>query len=241
MLFTSVKHMTIVPASNWLSEIVGESFLGRYPRRVIHNGIDLKMFAPQDQRPDIVNKLNIGDRFMILGVANTWGSTKGLGDFLQLRDVISPHDVIVLVGLNRSEMRRLPGNIIGLARTESQEQLSALYGAAGVYVNPTLVDTFPSTNIEALACGTPVITYRTGGSVEAVSADTGLVIDKGDIAGLHNAVEAVKSRGKARFSEACRERAVRLYNRDERYAEYVDLYEEATSPAVCPSEPASER
>jgi glycosyltransferase involved in cell wall biosynthesis len=176
--------------------------------------------------PEFTDALKVGNKFMILGVANQWGIRKGLQDFVRLSEIIDDRKSIVLVGLNRSEIRRLPKNIIGIERTESQQQLSALYGAAGVFLNPTWEDNFPTTNIEALACGTPVITYKTGGSVEAVSSETGYIVDQGDIAGLHRAIEAIKNSGKDRFSSACRERAVKFYNKDERYAEYVDLYED---------------
>jgi putative colanic acid biosynthesis glycosyltransferase len=225
-LFTSVNHMTIIPASNWLSGVVSESFLAKYPRRVIHNGIDLTVFKPTDMTPKVAGELKIGDKFMILGVANTWESKKGFQDFIRLGEVISKREIIVLVGLKRSVIKRLPQNIIGLEKTDSRQQLGALYGAAGVYVNPTWEDTFPTTNLEALACGTPVVTYKTGGSVEAISNETGCIVDQGDIAGLHRAIEMIESTGKDRFSIACRERAVKFFNKDERFAEYVDLYED---------------
>jgi putative colanic acid biosynthesis glycosyltransferase len=225
-LFTSAERTTIVPASQWLNEIVGRSFLARLPRRVINNGVDLGIFKPAEIAPKSINGLKIGDRFLLLGVANTWGTRKGLKDFIRLSEIISDREVIVLVGLNSSETKRLPKSIIGLARTESQQQLCDLYGAAGTFINPSWEDNFPTTNLEALACGTPVITYKTGGSVEAVSERTGYIVEQGDVAGLYRAVETVKSIGKEAFSSACRDRAVKFYNKDDRYADYVDLYEE---------------
>lgn len=224
--FTSPENMTIVTVSHWLGNVVGESFLSRYPRRVIHNGVDLSVFTPGADGSGCGLDARIGDRFMILGVANTWGARKGFADFVRMSASLEPDEVLVMVGLSRSELRRIPSGIIGLARTEDQGQLAALYARAGVFVNTTYDDSFPTTNLEALACGTPVITYRTGGSVEAVSEGTGFIVEKGDLQGVLSAARAVKAAGKARFRSGCRDRAVKKFNRDERFAEYADLYEE---------------
>ena len=95
---------------------------------------------------------------------------------------------------------------------------------ADLLVNPTYNDSFPTVNLEALACGTPIVTYRTGGSPESVTADTGIVVEKGDYNGLVAAIEEVISKGKQHYSAACRQRAVSLYNKDDRFADYIELY-----------------
>src|SRR5690606_16309791 len=121
-------------------------------------------------------------KFIILGVANLWEEKrKGLDDFCQLATVLGEDEVIVLVGVKKNLKARLPSNIIGIERTESVAALSALYAVSNVFFNPTWEDNFPTTNLEALACGTPVITYNTGGSVEVITPDTGFQVDKGDI------------------------------------------------------------
>ncbi len=115
--------------------------------------------------------------------------------------------------------------ICGIARTESIAELAALYRGASVFVNPTYVDNFPTTNIEALACGTPVVTYRTGGSPEAVDEQTGVVVGKGDIKGLVSAIQNITDNGKDHYRKFCRERAERLYNKEDRFMDYLKLYE----------------
>ena len=147
---------------------------------------------------------------------------KGLDDFIALRESLSADIQIVLVGLTAEQALSLPTGIVAVSRTENVRELAALYSAAAVFVNPTYVDNFPTTNIEALACGTPVITYRTGGSTEAVDAETGVVIEKGDLEGLKKAIESVVKNGKLFYSVKCRERAVRLFDKEERYREYLE-------------------
>jgi glycosyltransferase involved in cell wall biosynthesis len=222
-LFNSVKDMVIVTPSRWLANHVSQSFLNNYPLKVIHNGIDLSMFKPVGV-DEIRLKYKIGGDKMILGVASTWDQRKGLVDFILLRRKLDRSIGIVLVGLNKQQINGLPAGITGLGRTESVTELAALYSAADVFVNPTYIDNFPTTNLEALACGTPVITYNTGGSPEAVDQTTGRVIEKGDVDGLADAVNQLLEMSDG-LSEFCRARAERLYDKDDRLYDYVELYE----------------
>lgn len=219
---TKISKMTLVPVSFWLKELVSESFLSHYKIHVIHNGINTQLFKPTIDKL-IISKYNIKERFIILGLTNIWAKTKGLNDIIELDNIID-HNIfqIVLVGLNHKQIHNLPKTIIGLPRTDSLEDLVKLYSHAGVFINPTWEDNFPTTNLEALACGTPVITYNTGGSPEAIDEKTGYVVPKGDINKLY---EAIKNVQQGRIDrEECRKRAVKLYNKEDRFKEYIDLY-----------------
>lgn len=223
-IFSSCNNLTIVVNSVWLSKIVASSFLQKMRLRIINTGIDLKKFQPSYSK-DILQKYAIPeDKFIILGVANNWNRRKGLDDFLQLSRCNDETFVIVLIGLSKNQQKKLPENIIGVLRTESTEELSQFYSTADIFVNPTWADNYPTTNIEALACGTPVITYNTGGSPEILSEDTGFVIEKGDITGIKQVINKVRGLGKDYFSEKCRRRAIELFNKDDRYNEYITLY-----------------
>lgn len=220
-LFTSVKNMTIVPVSRWLGEIVKESYLGCYPCMVINNGVDLQLFSPIEN--DLRTQLNIGDRTVLLGVATAWKDDKGLQEFIRLSE--KPSFQVVMVGVPKEIKQNLPQSIIAINRTNNQQELAAYYSMADMLVNPTYADTFPTVNLEALACGTPIVTYRTGGSPESVTEETGMVVDKGDFEALVKAIEEVRSKGKTHYSHACRQRAVALYNKDDRYEDYMTMYE----------------
>jgi glycosyltransferase involved in cell wall biosynthesis len=231
-LFTSVKQMTIVTPSQWLAEVVRQSFLNQYPVNVIHNGIDLEIFKPTveaDNNLPLVfeNKYcpATSHPFTILGVANIWLERKGLNDFIRLRRLLNPSYNILLVGLTKRQMKRLPQGIQGIEHTESTQQLATIYAAVDVLVNPTWEDTFPTVNLEALACGTPVITYRTGGSPESVPEECGIVVEKGDVEGLVKAIRHIKEKGKQAYVKPCKDYAVRNYNKKKCFSEYVKLYE----------------
>lgn len=221
-LTSVLDNLTIVTPSRWLARLVKESFLRNHPIKVINNGIDLDIFKPTQS--DIKTTYNLEGKYIILGVANIWDRRKGFNYFLELSKNISENDLIVLVGLNEEQIKNLPSNIIGIKKTDSIQKLAQLYSAADVFVNPTLEDNFPTTNLEALACGTPVITFSTGGSIESIDDTCGIVVEKGDVKQLFEAIGQIKSEEPDLLKEHCVKRS-RLFNKDEQFQEYLELYE----------------
>lgn len=218
-LFTGNNHLTIVAVSEWMGGLVKESFLKDKRIQVIHNGVDLQLFKP-------TKPLTIGSRkFNILAVSNVWLPYKGINDIFKLRDLLNEDYEITIVGLRDNQIRTLPRGITGICRTQNVQELVALYNSADVFINPTYADSFPTVNLEALACGTPVITYRTGGSPESVTPDVGIVVEQGDVEGLCNAIFDVKKKGKESYSASCRERAVQYFDKDNCYLRYCELYD----------------
>lgn len=215
-LFAANRNLYIVAVSHWLAELVRQSFLKQADIRVIHNGIDLTVFKPFEKEQTAI--------FTILGVSSVWTESKGLYDFYYLRELLDENKYkIVLVGLSKEQIKALPKGIEGITRTNSVEELVEYYSSADVFVNPTHGDTFPTTNLEALACGTPVVTYRTGGSPEAVSPDTGMIVEQGNIGALKKAIEAIQNNGKSQYTSACRARAEMFFGKEVCYQQYVDL------------------
>ena len=171
--------MQLVTPSNWLREIMLKSYMGKYPIKVIPTGIDLSVFMPQES--DLRNKYGLDNKTVILGVANPWRERKGLFEFNKLSRKLSDNCKIVLIGLKEEQKKLVDSNIIALGKTENVMQMAQWYSAADVYVNLTLEDTFPTTTIESLACGKPVITYDVGGSKESITDNTGFVAKANDI------------------------------------------------------------
>jgi len=219
LLFTYKNNIFLAPASKWLSDFVGESYFKGKKRDVFHNGINLNVFKPSEWEQT--------DKTKIIGVSSVWNKAKGLEDIYKLREILDPNKYdITIVGLNQEQKDNLPEGINGILRTNSAEELAELYSNANVFVNPTYADTFPTTNLEALACGIPVITYRTGGSPESITPNTGYVVEQGDINGVINAIKEIESRGKQYYSDACRKYAEENFDKDKCFAKYIDLYNE---------------
>lgn len=224
-LFNSVKNLTIIPVSNWLHNHLNESFLSEHTIKTIYNGVDLDIFRPDERLTNIKQKYNLNNKFVLLGVSSIWNKSKGLNDFIELSNIIDSNTVIILVGLQKEQIGNLPDNIVGIERTESQKELAELYAMSDLFVNPTYGDTFPTTNLEALACGTPVVTYKTGGSPEAITCETGFIVEKGNLKGVLKAKDVVRQKGKNHYTPLCRQRAEEYFNKDDRYQEYLELYE----------------
>lgn len=183
-LFTGIPNLTIVTPSHWLANIVKQSFLGAYDVQVIPNGIDTTVFRPVTG--NFREQYGLQGKKMVMGAAAIWCARKGLPDFLRLAEMLPAEYQVVLVGLTKAQKENLPKNIVGITRTDSPQKLAEIYSHADVFVNPTYEDNYPTVNLEAQACGTPVITYRTGGSVESVPAEQ--VVEKGDVEALCRAV-----------------------------------------------------
>lgn len=215
-LFTSIKNMTIVTPSKWLANLVKESFLGKYPVEVINNGIDLEVFKPTES--DFRERYNLQDKFIILGVASVWEERKGLKYFIELSKELSADYKVVVVGVTEKQKKELPNNILAITRTNNVKELAEIYTAVDVFVNPTLEDNFPTTNLEALACGTPVITFNTGGSVESIDNKNGIVVYEKDLNALKKAILKINN------NILNYEIKSEIYNKFDRYKDYIELY-----------------
>lgn len=225
--FTSMPHnrLTIVPVSEWIRDEMQRSFFRGYDFRVIHNGINTQVFNLFDAE-QIKNKYHLSDKRILLGVASIWSKEKGLDDFIRLSGMLDENERIVLVGVDSKTQRRLPRNIIGINRTENVHELAELYSAADVFVNPTWQDNYPTVNMEAIACGTPVVTYHTGGSIEAVTEDTGRIVTQGNVKELLDAIRNIMAKGKSYYRTRCRAYALTHFRKEDRYTDYLELYNE---------------
>lgn len=217
---SNVKTLTIVTPSEWLEELTRRSFLRGMPIQVINNGIDTSIFLPRSS--DFRDRYNLDDKYIALGVASDWSYLKGLDIFIKLAKELDERFVVVLVGV--SAVLELPANIIGISRTNNQMELAEIYSAADIFVNPTREDTFPTVNIEALACGTPVITFRTGGSPEIINEKCGMAVDKDDYDALKRGIIET-CEGKPFESGSCVEHASQ-YTSEKCYSKYIALYEQ---------------
>jgi glycosyltransferase involved in cell wall biosynthesis len=97
---------------------------------------------------------------------------------------------------------------------------------ADVVCNFSVEETFGLTTVEGFACGTPGIVYNCTASPELITSETGFVVEQGDFTGLRDAIDSIKSKRKSFYAESCRGRAVKMFNKNERYAEYLQLYEQ---------------
>lgn len=217
-------NMTVVTPSRWLSNLTKESFFRNCDIKVINNGIDLSIFKPRES--NFKEKYNIPEnKKIILGVAFGWGMRKGLDIFKRLAKELDSTDYqIVLVGTNPNVEKELSNNMISIRRTNNQLELAEIYSAADLFVNATREDTFPTVNIEALACGTPVLTFETGGSPEIIDNTCGSVVAVDDFEQLKKEIISICEESPY-TSDNCVKRA-QQFNQDEKFEEYYKIYEQ---------------
>ena len=167
ILFTSLQNLQIVAPCRWMKNIAADSYLNGYPIRVIYNGVDMQKFKPTAS--DIRDRYGLENKRLLLAIASDWTERKGLSILCRLPEILDESYQVAIVGLTPEQKKALPGEIIGVEALSSAEALSAWYSAADCFVNPTLEDTMPLVNLEALACGTPIVVFNTGGCPEAVA------------------------------------------------------------------------
>lgn len=220
--FTGVKNMTIVTPSEWLAGLIKESYLKEYPVQVINNGIDLNVFKPTHS--NFCEQYGIpGDKYIVLGVSFAWGYRKGLDCFVEMAEKIGERYQIVLVGTDDEIDKNLPQNIISIHRTQNQKELAEIYSAADVFAMPTREENYPTVNMEAIACGTPVVTFDTGGSPEMLDDKTGIVVEANDIEATKKAIKDICEKKRCNDEEYIVAYS-KNFDMKKRFAEYIELY-----------------
>lgn len=217
------QDITLVVPCEWLKTVVKKSYLCSYDIRVIYNGIDTEKYKPTIINSTAETLKRVEGKYVILGVASEWTERKGLKDFITLKSKLPGEQyVVVLVGLTRKQLRQLPEGVVGLQRTSNIEELVELYTRADIFFNPTYEDNFPTTNLESLACGTPIITYDTGGSAECLCGkrECGWIIPKGSIEMAVNII--VNHNGK----KGCDSLLDKKFEKQCMINQYIELYKE---------------
>lgn len=220
--FTGVKNMTIVTPSRWLARLAQESYLKEYSIQVINNGIDLNVFKPTHS--NFRERYEIpAEKHIILGVSFAWGYRKGLDCFVEMAEKLGEQYQIVLVGTDDEIDKNLPHNIISIHRTQNQKELAEVYSATDVFVMPTREENYPTVNMEAIACGTPVVTFDTGGSPEMLDDKTGIVVEANDIEATKKAIKDICEKKKCNDEEYIVAYS-KNFDMKKRFAEYIELY-----------------
>lgn len=235
VVFKGVKNLTIVSPSKWLGSLAKESFLKEYPVEVINNGVDTNIFKPSSC--NVKKRYNLFGKKIILAVVAGDTKRKGSDILRKIPSMLNDEEVLVWVGINEKDSKISDPHFLSISHTNSRKEMAELYSAADCMINPTLEDNFPTVNIESLACGTPVVTFNTGGSIEAVLdyekiiydsniqySSVGAVVDKGNIVDLLTATRNIMSRGKDAYQQKCVLKANLYYEKSQQYLKYIETY-----------------
>lgn len=223
--FASLPSLTLVAVSRWMKGELSQSFLSKTPCQVIPNGIDINVFKPNVDT-HILKRYGITHPYYYLAIASIWLPEKGFSDLLSLANLLLPDEQLVVVGKMTGKQRgSLPNDLVAIERTTDVNALAALYSGATALVNPTWQDNYPTVNLESISCGTPVVTYKTGGSPESIVPETGFIVEQGDINGLRDCLHKIRTKERDSWRKSCREYALLHFDKNNAFKEYIKLYE----------------
>lgn len=223
-IFKQSKYLHIVTVSKWLENMTKQSFLGDKPIQTIYNGIDMSVFYPKDSK-DLKERLGLEGKKVLLAAATSWSSLKGYDDYIKLSKILPNDYVIILIGLNDKQIKSLPSNMVGLKRTDSACELADYYSMADIILNLSYQETFGLTTVEGMACGTPGIVYNVTASPELITSRTGIVVQPGNVGLVYDAITEIIGKGKDFYSASCRQRAIGNFDKNDRFMDYIKLYE----------------
>ena len=220
--FNGIKNMTVTTVSEWLNRQVAQSLLQAYPCQTILNGIDVQHFHPvvSDWRKRWKAEMKV----VLLGVASQWTETKGWSDWLQLTRQLDDTYCVVLIGVNEQQKRQLPSNCITISHIADKHEMAEIYSSADIYVNLAHQESFGLTLIEAMACGTPCISYNNTAIPETTTPDSCIVVDDGDIRSVVTAIKTQGRRMKDERGDLCRQHVMTHFNEEDKIDEYMKLY-----------------
>lgn len=224
-LFSKINKLAVIGVSQWVTDDASVSILKNAKIiKCIYNWIDLDRFKPQDTQQYKIS-LGLENKFIILGIAMSWNEQKGINVFQKLAELLPDDCKIVLVG-DCSAVKEKNPKIDFLGTVEDVNVLSQIYAMAGVFVNPTIQETFGKTTAEALACGTPVVAYDGTATPELVGRDEscGYLVNQNKAECYCEKILKVKENTKEYYSDFARNRAVNLFSKEKNIEEYINVY-----------------
>ena len=222
-LFTLPKTLHVATVSKWLKGLVEESFFSKYPVHVVYDGIDTNSYIYRNS--NLREMYGLEEKFVLLSAAANWTKAKGWDDYIKLSKMLPDDCIIMLVGVTEEQKRNLPPQIIAVPRQEGKDKLAEYYSMADILLNLSYQETFGMTTAEAMACGTPGISYNRTACPELLTPETGIVVEAGDMKQILEAIAIIKKNGKAHYSKACRQRVLDNFNFKEVNKQYFDIYE----------------
>jgi glycosyltransferase involved in cell wall biosynthesis len=222
-----MTKLTVIGVSKWITGLAKQSLLSSKDIRCIYNGINNEVFSINlEERKIYREKFGVSDSYVILGMADKWLNKSTLSTFSYITKRLSESMILFLLGCNESQRMNLPKNVIAVNFINDRRELAFFYNLADVFVNVTQEDSLPTVNMESMACGTPVITYDSGGSSELITAQTGEVVPYNDYKNLWKSICKMRERDQNKLRMTCRKYSEKHFNFKECYNKYIDLYTE---------------
>ena len=217
----AIPHLYITGVSQWMANEALKTFLKDTPNYIITNGIDMEVFKPTPS--DFRKRLGLEDKYIILGPASKWLLSVNKQVMAEFSSIMQPDEVLLLFGVTNA-IDNLPDNIITYGYTKNREELAQLYTMVDVFANVTREDSLSLINVEAQACGTPVVTFNQTGPKETVDDINSFNVPVGDVHKLYEAVQKVRKQTTEDTVTQCVQFVHEKYEVYNTYKKYIELY-----------------
>ncbi len=171
-LYSGFSNLYFVSPSKWLKECAESSSLTRNREIfLIPNLLDRKIFRPVDKKAArVLLNIDNGNRVIAFGALAIDSPYKGWEYLKNALDKLSGTyrettiSVLIFGKCNVEVIRKnIPFDTVFTGYLKDEYSAALVYNAADVFVTPSLADNLPTTVLESLSCGTPVVGFRTGG------------------------------------------------------------------------------
>ncbi len=236
-MYADAKNITFVTCSKWLAGVAGKSSLiNKFPITAVPNPIDIEVFSPQDKAAERVKRgINAGAKIVLFGAANINDKRKGISYLVEALHLININkngydtsDIeVVIFGKNKHfDVSALPFRVHQLNIITNDNELAEVYSLADVFVTTSLEDNLPNMVMEAIACGTPVVAFNTGGIPEmVVHGQNGYLAQLASAQGIANGItEILYAADAAKLATNARQKVLHNYTNDKVAKQYVELY-----------------
>lgn len=218
----AIPRLVVTGVSDWIANEARRTFLADTKLVTIRNGIDLNVFKPTPS--DFRQRLGLEGKYVILGPASKWLSDVNKEVLDKFTKLMHPDEVLLLFGVDVQDTSNLPKNVITYGYTKNREELAQLYTMADVFVNCTREESLSLINIEAQACGTPVVTFDATATPETVDGVYSLSTQVGNPDRLYESVENIRYNNDGEVSKPVISFASKNYDLYSNYEEYLNLY-----------------
>ena len=215
----AIPRLTVTGVSDWMISEGKKTFFGNRECLSIRNGIDLNVFKPTES--DLRKRLGLENKYVILGPASKWFLPINRPTLDYFVENMKSDEILLLFGA-RQEVADLPAKVVSFGYTKDRTELAALYSIADVFVNVTREDSLSLINVEAQACGTPVVTYNQTGPKETVDEINSFSVKVGAMEQLYKKVCLIRQN--MTNHKSIRQFVTSNYDLNQTYQDYVSLY-----------------
>lgn len=224
----AIPRLIVTGVSDWISGEARRTFLSKSNIVTVHNGVNMQIFKPT--KSDFRKRLGLEGKYVILGPASKWLLPVNKGVLTDFTKLMQSDEILLLFGVCSEAQKEyisslgLGDKIVSYGFTRDRKELAQLYTMADVFANTTREDSLSLVNVEAQACGTPVVTFDQTGPKETVDGVCSLHVQTGNAVAMYNAVSKARANTTEDTSDGCRRFIEDVFEVKDNYNKFISIY-----------------